>query len=103
MKSNKTAILGMLAAMVMSLGAMNGEKTKHSSQNDSNLAQLGLCCIDWQQQTENAYIKTLLKGAVNLAGSNATICYGVAIGAAATGIGLPAALVAAAEGTLYAY
>jgi hypothetical protein len=36
MKSNKKAILGMLAAMIMSLGLMNGI---NSQANDSNLQQ----------------------------------------------------------------
>jgi hypothetical protein len=39
MKVNKKAILGMLVAMVMSLGVMGGLQNKQSS-NDSNLQQI---------------------------------------------------------------
>ena len=41
MKTNKKAILGMLVAMVMSLGVMNGI-TNEYSQNDFNVQQAGV-------------------------------------------------------------
>jgi hypothetical protein len=41
MKMNKKAILGMLVAMVMSLGVMGGINTKS---NDSNLQQVAVGC-----------------------------------------------------------
>jgi hypothetical protein len=50
MKTNKKAILGMLVAMVMSLGVMNGINSGKT--NDSSLQQVGVGCAYVAGETE---------------------------------------------------
>jgi hypothetical protein len=69
MKMNKKAILGMLVAMVMSLGVMGGINTKS---NDSNVM-----CVSWvtynnAAQSENSYNQGAWYGVSAYYGSAAT-------------------------------
>jgi hypothetical protein len=76
MKTNKKAILGMLVAMIMSLGVMQGIKTKS---NDSSLQQIGVGA---------AYVVGETEGGTSSAWSALSDwCIGVSSGGAVVGLG----------------
>jgi hypothetical protein len=77
MKTNKKAILGMLVAMIMSLGVMNGINSK--KMNDSNLQQIGVGAGYLSGATEG--------GASGAWGAVSNLAVGTASGMAAVGLG----------------
>lgn len=74
MKTNKKAILGMLVAMVMSLGVMGGASSKT---NDVSTQQVGVGCGYMAGKTEGG-----ASGAWNAASN---FCVGTAAGMATAG------------------
>jgi hypothetical protein len=81
MKTNKKAVLGMLVAMVMSLGVMMGINQKS---NDSNLQQVGLGCAIGAHYTEGGLSAGLSYGAGVCGGTASGMAVVGAYGAAAT-------------------
>ncbi|MDR1782906.1 MAG: hypothetical protein LBR13_01400 [Dysgonamonadaceae bacterium] len=99
MKVNKKAILGMLAAMVMSLGMMSGLNI-NSSKKDCNLSQVSLGTAYSSAYAESAGGQATCVTISTIAGCGAAYFYKGAIVAAATGAGTPVALASGLLGVI---
>lgn len=92
MKVNKKAILGMLVAMVMSLGITTGINQGYSKSENTNLIQITLSCAHNTTTTESSIGGTGWTTAGAIAGGAAAYFYKGAIVSAATGVGAPVAI-----------
>jgi hypothetical protein len=88
MKTNKKAILGMLVAMIMSLGVMGGINSKT---NDSNLQLISMGCASNAMVSEGSESVGWTTGSL-VFGSLASQFYTSGIVSAATGVGAPVAI-----------
>jgi len=66
MKANKKAIFGMLVAMVMSMGIMQGINVKNQTNHDTNLQQCWglLCACNTEPTTTGQNVALLCVGTV---------------------------------------
>lgn len=95
MRKNKKALMGMLVAMVLSMGAMGGFTTN----SDVGMQQVSVSCASVAATSEGATAGAY--GTVSLlAGYGATHFYSGAIIAGATGAGAPVAVAGALLGTI---